>query len=34
MSAAARIQLNNEREMVIEAYRAKKAKRMADSGIA
>ncbi|KAI8365664.1 hypothetical protein EDC96DRAFT_509456 [Choanephora cucurbitarum] len=34
MSAAARIQLNNEREMVIEAYRAKKAKRMADSGLA
>lgn len=29
MSAAARIQLENEREKVIEAYRAKKAKRMA-----
>ncbi|KAL7324444.1 hypothetical protein PS15p_209636 [Mucor circinelloides] len=32
MSAAARIQLDNEREKVIEAYRAKKAKRMNDSG--
>jgi hypothetical protein len=32
MSAAARIQLDNEREKVIEAYRAKKAKKMADSG--
>lgn len=28
MSAAARIQLDNEREKVIEAYRAKKAKKM------
>ncbi|KAL9540383.1 hypothetical protein MBANPS3_009708 [Mucor bainieri] len=33
MSAAARIQLDNEREKVIEAYRAKKAKRMNDSGL-
>ncbi|KAI9480584.1 MAG: hypothetical protein EXX96DRAFT_563382 [Benjaminiella poitrasii] len=32
MSAAARIQLDNEREMVIEAYRAKKAKKMTESG--
>lgn len=32
MSAAARIQLDNEREKVIEAYRAKKAKRMNNSG--
>lgn len=32
MSAAARKQLDNERETVIEAYRAKKAKRMAGSG--
>lgn len=31
MSAAARIQLDNEREKVIEAYRAKKAKKMTDS---
>ncbi|CEP09080.1 hypothetical protein [Parasitella parasitica] len=31
MSAAARIQLDNEREKVIEAYRAKKAKKMNDS---
>jgi hypothetical protein len=32
MSAASRIQLDNEREKVIEAYRAKKAKKMAGSG--
>jgi hypothetical protein len=32
MSAAAKIQLDNEREKVIEAYRAKKAKKMANSG--
>lgn len=32
MSAAARIQLDNEREKVIEAYRAKKSKKMAGSG--
>ena len=32
MSAAARIQLDNEREKVIEAYRAKKAKRTNGSG--
>jgi hypothetical protein len=30
MSAAARIQLDNEREKVIEAYRSKKAKRTHD----
>ncbi|KAG2237256.1 hypothetical protein BDF21DRAFT_384830 [Thamnidium elegans] len=34
MSAAARRQLDNERDMVIEAYRAKKAKRMEGSGFA
>ncbi|KAI8097819.1 uncharacterized protein B0P05DRAFT_522203 [Gilbertella persicaria] len=33
MSAAARIQLENERDMVIEAYRAKKAKKMTDAGL-
>ncbi|KAI7903117.1 uncharacterized protein BX663DRAFT_509610 [Cokeromyces recurvatus] len=32
MSAAARIQLENEREKAIEAYRAKKAKKMMGSG--
>lgn len=32
MSAAARRQLDNERDKVIEAYRAKKAKRMTGSG--
>lgn len=32
MRVAARIQLDNERVKVIEAYRAKKAKKMAGSG--
>lgn len=32
MSAASRRQLDNERDKVIEAYRAKKAKRMEGSG--
>lgn len=34
MSAASRRQLDNERDKVIEAYRAKKAKRMEGSGFA